>query len=97
MSWEIEVGAVVFEKLEEPLDGMVVRVSVAGGGFVERMIPPTGRVGDLPLRRIVVAPGGEGIVGFLDAEPADGARLTVGYLGEGEVETDFAYRRGGGA
>lgn len=97
MSWEIEVEGAVFEKLEEPIDGMVVRVSIVGGGFVERAVPPAGRVGDVPLRRIAVSPDGGGIVGFLDAEPADGARLAVGYLGEVEVETDFAYRHGGEA
>ena len=97
MSWGIAVSEAVFEKLEEPLGSLVIRVSVGGSGFVERAVPVAARVGDVPLQRIVVSPDGEGIVGFLDAEPADGAHLAVGYLGEEEIETDFAYRHGGEA
>jgi hypothetical protein len=95
MDWEIEVSEAVFETLEEPLGEMVMQVSIGGSGFAERAVPPVARVGDVPLQRIMVSPGGGGIVGFLDTEPDDGARLTVGYLGEDLVETDFAYHGGG--
>jgi hypothetical protein len=96
MDWTINVSEAVFEPLEEPLGDMVMQVSIAGSGFAERAIPPVARVGDVPLQRIMVSPQGDGIVGFLDTEPDDGARLVVGYLGEEMVETGITYHGGGG-
>lgn len=95
MDWEIQVSRAVFEQLEEPLGEMVMQVSVVGSGFGERAVPPVASVGDVPLQRIMILPGGSGIVGFLDTEPPDGAQLVVGYLDEEMVETDIAYRHGG--
>ena len=62
MDWEIEVSEAVFEPLEEPLGDMLMRVSIAGSGFAERAMPVVANVGDVPLQRVVVSPGGDGVV-----------------------------------
>lgn len=95
MEGGIEVRRVVFEPIEPPLGDLVIQVSVEASGLVARAVPPVASVGDVPLQRILVLPGERGLLGFLDSEPADGAQLVVGYLGEEPVETDLAYHRGG--
>jgi hypothetical protein len=40
-------------------------------------------------------PGGTGLVGFLQSEPPDGAKLALGYADTGLQDTDVEYEAGG--
>ncbi len=95
MDGQLNVTGAVFEPLEEPVGDLVMQVSIVAGGFEKRAVRLAAVVGDVTLQRIVVFPDGDGIVGFLDTEPPDGARRVVGYLGEEEVETDITFGAGG--
>jgi len=80
-----------FEALpEEESTGWLVRVSLAGEGYVERAAPLIAKVGDVPVVAMSVT-GPDGAVGFLAEVPPGGARLSVGYIDSGLEETDITF------
>jgi hypothetical protein len=92
---ELTVTDAVFEFLGEGEAG-AVRIFASGGGFHLRGLQPAAKVGDVPVQDIVSYPGGAGFSGTLESEPADGARLRVGWNPEELVDTDVVYHADGG-
>jgi hypothetical protein len=85
-----DVTQAVFEVLEDQGEaGWLVRVSIAGEGFVSRALPLIAEVGEVPVRSIAIIGGGA--VGFLSSVPPAGARLRVGYLDHGLHDTEFTF------
>jgi hypothetical protein len=90
----ITVQDAQFEMLAEPpIPEWVMRVSVKGSGFVIRALPLVAQVGDLAVEGVQLDPDGAGFIGYLPTEPADGAKLRVGYPEGDLVDTDFTYQR----
>jgi hypothetical protein len=69
-------------------------MSAQGDGFVERAIPLSATVGDVPVEAIYQSPAGDGFMGFLASVPADGAVLSIGY--DELVPTAVVYHASGG-
>ncbi len=72
-----------------------MRLVVIGRNILNRAIPFSARVGDQPVRGLIVSPGGSGFAGFLERAPRDGDRLYVRYVDSGEIGTRVVYHAPG--
>ena len=80
-----------FEALpEEEGTGWLLRVSLAGQGYVERAAPLLAKVGDVDIETISIT-GPDEAVGFLAEVPPGGARLVIGYSDTGLEETEITF------
>jgi hypothetical protein len=91
-----QVTSASFTTLEQAVGpGWRVRVDISGQDFLDRAVPLVAQVGDVPVESLMVMPGGTALVGFLPEEPADGAKLALGYADTGLQDTDVEYEAGG--
>jgi hypothetical protein len=88
---KLEVSGALFDRLAEPVQDFRFRIFVSGANFTNRAAAVMATVGDIPVRQIVIDPGGHGFVGFLDRQPKDGDRLVVRYTDSEPITTDITY------
>lgn len=99
MSEPLKPTGAIFEPVSEEDEfaggPWAYQVHVLGSGFVDRALPVSAKVGDVPVEQIVSGPDGGGFSGLLATEPPDGALLTVGWAGLEPIETTIAFSAGG--
>ncbi len=83
-------GVTVTEVLFLPRDDGRVDVNVFGTGLIARAIPPEARVGQQPLRVMMISQGG-GAAGIIDRMPARGDHLFIGYADEDLCDVGLVY------
>lgn len=85
----MQIEKLEFETIETEI--WKVRVTILGEGFVQRAIPIVATIGEQSVEGIVPLFDPVGIMGFLSEIPSDGDLLSVGYMDESMIETDFRY------
>ncbi len=90
----MKVESATFEMLppEELIGPWVMRVVITGSGFGPRAAPLVATVGDLQVYLLRTTPDGSKASGLLTETPREGARLSVGFLNQTELqETEIAF------
>jgi hypothetical protein len=83
-------GVAVTEVLFLPRADGRVDVNIFGTGLIERAIPPEARIGQQPLRAMLITQGG-GAAGMIDRMPARGDHLFIGYVDEELCDVGLVY------
>jgi hypothetical protein len=90
----MQVEHAEFEHLDpSPSPRWVMRIRIIGENFEQRAIPIVAQVGDQAVEGLMPLFEGNGVQGFLTAEPAVGDELRVGYADSPLIATGITYNR----
>lgn len=81
-----------FEHLDSsPIPRWVMRITIIGNGFVQAARRIVAQIGDQSVEGLTPLLDGEGLQGFLTAEPAIGDELRIGYADSPMINTGITY------
>ncbi len=88
----MQIAHVEFEFLDRTLlPRWTMRIRVVGEDFEQRAVPIVAEVGSLSVEGIMPLLDGNGVQGFLVAEPNTGDELRIGYADGSLIDTGMTY------